>query len=266
MAHIHDVWDVDPHFIVDMQTRVVSDQSPIGTTLMQYDHNSQRLTFEMAWTVDQHDMALCNRIEVHYINIGTNGKRNAGVYVVDDLKKNDGELETIEFTWLVSQNATQHAGSLSFVLKFICTDDNNEPVYRWSTAVCSDITIGVGMDNGEEVATRYADVLGAWYAQFLADGNEFKTDMENIGTAMSELALISYASYLEQLAENASTAKREIQKTGAEVVTNLLNEELGPEYLDETIFPAINNAINVKADDIVNVVLSRLPKAEGASF
>lgn len=268
MAHAHDVWDVDPHFVVDAENRTIIDQSPVGTTLMQYDHNSERLTFEAPLTVDEHDMSKCDRIEIHFINIGSNGKRNADIYPVEDLKIKADDATKVEFTWLVSDKATLYAGSLSFVLRFICETDGKE-TYRWNSAICSSINVGNGIDNRDSVATQYSDLLSAWYAQFLATGNEHTTEMERIGTTMTELALESYNTYLEALSAETDNAKIELRQT----VNNLINKEIGPEYLDATIIPAITTAkteaiaeINSTAEDIVNVVLSRLPRAEEATF
>lgn len=43
MAHEHNLRDTDPHFVIDRTTREISVKT--GTTnIMQYDHNSERLT------------------------------------------------------------------------------------------------------------------------------------------------------------------------------------------------------------------------------
>lgn len=276
LHNIHDVVDTDPHFIVDMMTRTISDQSPVGTNLMQYDHNSQRLTFEMPLTIDGHKMNQCNRVEVHFINIGSNGKRtNGSIYPVDDLAINteDPENEKITFTWLVSRDATQYAGSLSFALKFICDDEEGHPIYVWNTEVCTSISIGVGMDYGNSIATQYNDLLTVWYVRFIADGSDHIKDMEGIGEKWSLTYAEVHDRYIRELSSATANAKAEIRQTGEVIVTKLINEELGRDHLDEVILPAIDDAkteaiaeINSKADDIVNVVLSRLPRAEEATF
>lgn len=166
MAHTHDVYDTDPYFVIDADTRTITDQSTIPTSLMQYDHNSERITFEIPKEIDGHDMSLCDRIEIHYLNIGTNGQKSEDVYEVDDAIVDSGEQEVVLFTWLVSQNATIHAGSLSFVIRFICSSDGNLD-YVWNTAIYNSIPVGKGMDNAALIITQYADVLQAWYDELV---------------------------------------------------------------------------------------------------
>lgn len=242
MGHSHDVLDVDPIFTIDADTRTITDLSAEGTALMQYDHNSERLTFDAPKEVDMHDMSLCDRVEVHYINIGSNGKRNPGVYPVDDLKVDPNDSERITFTWLVSQEATKHAGTLAFAIRFACTTNVVEKEYVWNTAIYSRIIIGPGMDNGEAVVTQYADILGAWYNEFLAAGD-------------NGVAKINEAR--DRALEEMSKAIFDIS---AEEVVPVLEKEIEEEK------EAAIETIHVQADEIIRIVLERLPRAEEASF
>ena len=108
MAHIHSVYDTDPHFEIDPITRAITNQSTTKTQLMQYDHNSERFTFEIPRLVDGHDMSECDKIEVHYINVDAATKvSNADVYIVDDMQISPESDDVIIFSWLISVNATQ---------------------------------------------------------------------------------------------------------------------------------------------------------------
>lgn len=51
--HEHSIYDTDPHFVIDAVTRAITTQSK-KLKLMQYDHNSERLTFEMPRHIDGH--------------------------------------------------------------------------------------------------------------------------------------------------------------------------------------------------------------------
>ena len=86
MAHLHPVYDTDPHFFVDSTSRVISYSSKEKLLLVQGDHNCQRYTFEMPRYIDGHDMKLCDRVEVHYTNIDSrNGKgQSYGLYKVSE--------------------------------------------------------------------------------------------------------------------------------------------------------------------------------------
>lgn len=188
MGHKHGVRDTGAHFIIDQFTRQIKNASAEKTTIVQYDHNSQRLTFEMPLYIDGHAMTLCDLIEIHYINISADGKsQNPGTYEVNDIK---AEGENAIFTWLISQEATQLAGSLNFFIVFKCTE-NGVTVYRWGTEICKTLAISAGMDNGEEVLTEYPDILAHWKAQLFDSSN---TAVSNVATAeASALAAIEAA-------------------------------------------------------------------------
>lgn len=235
MGHEHKIVDLDPMFVVDPDTRAIVSMSDTKTTLMQYDHNSERITFAVPRYREEHDMSLCKapdgRIEIHYINIGVNGKRNEDVYDdIDDLDTfEDDEGEWVTFSWLVSQNATMYEGSLSFVIRFICGSEE-EFDYVWNTALCNDISIGKGMDNAKLVVMKYADVLSEWYNEFIAAGNTGVSRIENATT--------------DALAKMNPEIEAAIGAELAEALTIMQTE----------------------TDEIVNTILERLPKAEEASF
>lgn len=188
MGHKHSVRDLGAHFTIDQFTRQIKNDSANKTTIVQFDHNSERLTFELPLYVDGHAMTLCDLIEIHYINISTDGKsQNHGTYEVDDIK---AEGEKAIFTWLISQDCTQLAGSLNFFIVFKCTE-NGVTVYRWGTEIYKNLPISEGMDNGEAVLTEYPDILAQWKAQLFDASN---TAVTNVATAeASALAAIEAA-------------------------------------------------------------------------
>ena len=70
MAHKHPVYDTDAHFKINHITRAITTQDDLKT-IMQGDHNSERFSFEIPNVIDGHDMKLCNKVLIHYMN-GTN--------------------------------------------------------------------------------------------------------------------------------------------------------------------------------------------------
>jgi hypothetical protein len=209
---------------------------------MQYDHNSERLTFDAPKTVDEHDMTLCDRVEIHFINIGSNGKKNDGVcHVETPLKVKEDDSDKVEFTWLVSQEATMYAGTLSFAIRFICTeivDGISYEKYRWNTAICNSIAIGAGISSADKHVIDYEDILGTWYHKFLAAGDEG----------------------VSKINESREKALEDIRNA----LSDISIEEIIPMIEEEK--EAAVETIHVQADEIVNIVLSRLPRAEEASF
>ena len=162
----HEIQDKDLHFLIDPITRAITNQTAAKVKLMQFDHNSERFTFEVPRFVEGHDMSLCTKVEVHYINIaGDKQAQHADVYRVEDMTtEGDGDAEKVTFSWLVSAGATQYAGSLSFLIRFSCLTGEKLD-YVWNTDTFKGISIGQGMNNGDAVLDDYSDVLAAWETQ-----------------------------------------------------------------------------------------------------
>ena len=133
---------------------------------MQNDHNSERSTFEIPRYVDGHDMSLCNAVEVHYINVDSADKtqQNADVYPVVDVQISPDSEEVVIGSWLVSSNATMYSGSLNFIFRFACVDEEtSEITYQWFSDIYKDLKITKGIYNTEVVTQEdNSDVLEAW--------------------------------------------------------------------------------------------------------
>lgn len=159
MAHMHNVYDTDAHFKIDAISRAIRNVSETRISIVQYDHNSERLTFEIPRYIDGHDMSTCNSVAVHYINSGASaGEKVEGVYTVDDLQISPDADDVVICSWLISRNATQHAGTLHFLLRFVCSADG-EIDYAWDTAIHTLLTVAQGIYNSETVIEPYNDVL-----------------------------------------------------------------------------------------------------------
>lgn len=156
MALKHEVKDADVHFVVNPDSRKIVKENITKVHLMQYDHNSEEFTFDVPKQIENHDMSLCDVIQVHYENTSTGTsvstrKTYRGVCTIDKDKINTDGDEVISFSWLVPETATMFAGSLKFQLKFICYDneDANIEGYKWHTDVNEDISIKAGLGYSE---------------------------------------------------------------------------------------------------------------------
>lgn len=176
MSHSTIIIDKDPCFEIDAMTRAIKNMSSAKTTVMQFDHNSERFSFTMPRHVEGHDMMECTKVEVHYTNIDAATKeRTDGVYEVADLAIDAEDDEKITCSWLLSQQATGRAGNLSFLLRFSCVQEDGTIDYAWNTAVFSGISVTAGMNNGDAVLEDYVDVLEQWKKESLGaniDANE----------------------------------------------------------------------------------------------
>lgn len=207
MDHEHNIVDHDTHFKIDPISRKIEPTVPDKVELIQRDHNSERFTFELPRYIEGHDMSLCTNVQVHYNNIRKDRKAESrDVYESTDLTvipANEDEEEKIQFSWLISKNATQYIGKLSFIIRMACIDEENEIVYDWHSAVYSAIRIGEGINNEEIPEEKYADILEAWRTEVLKDIEVVKhscTSLERLGDYIYK---ISFAELPEEHANDA---------------------------------------------------------------
>lgn len=162
MAHAHIVSDSDNHFIIDPISRQISNNSK-KTILIKTDHNSEQFTFELPRYVEGHDMSLSNKVEVHFLNINSKTRQtNPGIYNVVDFDIDAEDNTKVLGTWLVSREATKYPGSLNFVIRFSCLDDDNVEYYSWNTAIYTGITIADTIENTETIVEDYVDIFRQW--------------------------------------------------------------------------------------------------------
>ena len=173
MPHIHEIKDTEAHFMIDATTREISnaDQLP---ALVQNDHNSERFTFVVPRYVDSHDMSLCDKVEILYENIQTSDKsKHFNGYIVNDLKVNPEDENTVIFSWLISDDSTQLVGNLNFSVRFYCASN-----YVWNTKIFEKIKVEKGMpktdDAGESEIDRAVNSAKEKYR------NELETSLETV--------------------------------------------------------------------------------------
>ena len=163
MDHIHNIIDGDLHFKIDHITRKIASESD-KVILVQHDHNSNRISFDMPRYIDGHDMTECDKVEIHYLNLSANKKEShPGIYKVTDLEPSAADDNTVTFSWLVSENATQYTGLLIFAVHFTCMNEDGDN-YRWSTMLYDNpgICVGESIYNSEVITRQYVDILEQW--------------------------------------------------------------------------------------------------------
>lgn len=169
MVHLHEVRDTDTHFIIDPVTRAVKNANSAKNTLMLGDHNSEIFTFQIPKEVEGHDMSLCNKVEIHYIDISADkANKSADVYKVKNMRADEEQSDMLVFSWLISGNATKYAGTLNFRIRFACVDEDGIYTYKWHTDIFKGITISDGFDNTKAVVEEYSDILAAWERRIVA--------------------------------------------------------------------------------------------------
>lgn len=169
MAHTHPVVDSDSRFVINSTTREISTTSD-KLELIQGDHQSERITFEIPKIVEGHDMSSSDRIEVHYINIDRRTNATSrDVYIIDDAAVDGDKLI---FSWLISGNATKYYGRLNFIILFECLDPDGNYTYKWNTEICKLLTIGEGISNTSAVIEDHSDILEKFKKEILEETGE----------------------------------------------------------------------------------------------
>jgi len=159
MEHNHNVIDTDIHYKIDGVTRTIININETKRELVQYDHNSERFTFEIPRYFDGHDFSDCNVVQVHYENTDAYGKnKSEGIYTVKDLHISSEDDNVVVLSWLIAGDATRYVGSLGFSIRFSCMVEEIEE-YAWNTKRFDGITILQGVYNSNEVAELYPNVI-----------------------------------------------------------------------------------------------------------
>ena len=214
MEHNHSIIDTDKHFIIDTETRAITNEKSGEIVMMQGDHNAERFTFELPERhIEEHDMSLCDTVRVHYLNVCSNNKDvSTGIYEVNDVKVSEDDENKITFSWLISGNATKYAGALTFIIEFQC-HNGDEIIYEWNTARHTGINIGEGMDNAEEVITRNVDILAEWNARLYMQATaneksiaEFREEVNDVNAYLSEMDakygnIVQFGDYIDENGE-----------------------------------------------------------------
>ena len=163
MPHTHPVIDGDGKYIIDPITRNIATPNSEKKILIQHDNNSERMTFECNRYIESHDLSLSDTIQVHYVNLSSSGRQKSnGLYEVTDLVVDDTDETKVNFTWLISSDATEYEGMLEFLIKFACIDDDLVEVYSWHTNINKSIIIAPGIENSEIITSPLPDIIATW--------------------------------------------------------------------------------------------------------
>lgn len=194
-VHAHPVPDTDTYFVIDPITRQIQNTNSKKNVVMQYDHNSERFTFELPRFVDGHDMLECTSVTVNVDNIevvesdeteaveATEPRVNSDAPDMTDLRIHPSDPEKVITSWLISRNSTQLPGILSFHIEFKCVDSNGNVVYEWSTDTYSNITVKARKKNGEAAIAEHTDLLEQWRTRIFGAGDSVMANVAAEGEA-----------------------------------------------------------------------------------
>lgn len=231
--HKHIVPDSDTYFRIDPNTRQIENTSYNKTVLMCGDHNSERFTFELPRYVDGHDMSLCNRVIVHFDNVGASIENaHHDVAYMDDLRVNPDNPDTVISSWLIRREATQIVGILSFAIQYLCVE-GDDITYEWKTDSYDEIEIRQSKNNGEAATIQYHNVLEQWRSQLFGAGDSVMSNINTEGTAQ-----------VNAVKNESATQQAAIELKAAETLATI-----PADYTE--VYNMATEAIRTKADGIV---------------
>lgn len=221
------VVDTDPHFTIDVVTRSIISNGD-KKYLVQFDHNSERITFECPRYIEGHDMMNCNKVLVNYLDVAV-----AGVYEVEDLKIKESATDTVCFSWLVSCNSTAVVGALRFAITFSCVQSDGTTTYKWNTGINEDLKIISSISNDATIAIDNVDILEQWKTELFGASDGEISKIEQATNKMLATIPPEYNDLVAKVNTNADNV--------SELKESLGNQEVYSEGLKKSA--VLNDAI-----------------------
>ena len=209
MEHKHSVLDKDTHFIIDPATRAITTTSE-KLHVMQFDHNSERLTFEMPRYIEGHDMSVCNQVEAHFLNIdGKTKDQISGHRVLEDFRVSEEDESKVVVSWNITEGATSATGRSE--IKAILIDGVKREEYA---GYCNTLDVywtnHIQATNTKKEDGNGREVLKEEYHLHF-NGETF--EIENDVTALEEVEILRY--YGLQIAQGVAGYSYDISYIGS---------------------------------------------------
>lgn len=142
---------IDEAHIVIGSDRIIKVPNSLRRIAVQHDHNIETVIFDCPRYWDNLDMS---KMAV-YINYAlSNGYSDS--YPVNDVTE-DGDI--MHFTWTISRNVTQVAGSITFLVCVKNTDGEGNEVNHWNSELCTDMYVSKGMETEMQLSEEQPDLV-----------------------------------------------------------------------------------------------------------
>ena len=214
---------IEEEHIVIGDDRVIRIPDSLKRIAVQYDHDIETVTFDCPRYWDNHDMSQM----IIYINYllpnGTKGQYRA--------KNVTAVGRIMSFDWTISNNLTQHKGSISFLVCVVKTDADGNEERHWNSELNQEVYVSEGLECAQVALTRYPDII-----------THLLTRMEEVEAIATPEAMQTYTdTWLE---ENHARILAEIEAKGAATLATI------PEAYTET-YNMAKESVRTKADAIV---------------
>lgn len=190
MPHDHFLVDDDNRFIIDGSTRQITNLTGVRPSVMQYDHNSEKLVFQMPRYVEGHDICQCDVVKIMYKNAGKGTSAStrpviADVETITDIAPDENDDTIVAFSWTIPELATIYAGTITFQFKFVCFGETEDdpPKFRWYTDQYSFVEVRPTMDVTTDITVRYPNLFEEIDQKLVAYEAEIKDEIQAIRAA-----------------------------------------------------------------------------------
>ena len=151
--------DITSQHIVINQDRSVAVPSLIKKSIVQRDHNIERLTFDCPRYWYGKDISTLN-IYVNYISVSQKAKGDdPGSSLCENAVIDENDQDMMHFDWVITNNISQDVGGLLFLVCAKSVDsDGNEDVH-WNSHLCKDLEVQEGLESSAAIVEKYPDVI-----------------------------------------------------------------------------------------------------------
>ncbi len=253
--HFHPVVDDDDYFVIDPDTKRITNKSGRINYIMQKDHKSERYTIELPRIVEGHDMTLCNRVYVYFNNVGENAEIGREDFAeITDLQVSPDNPDTVICTWLIERHATQLVGSLAFLIQYACALDDGTVDYEFHSDWYSNIVVKKGRPDPNPVILEYNNILEQWYRRIFGTADGILTNIADAERTSLEHVTAAETTAIKSVNSTAADRKAEIKAESS--VQQAAIEAKGQETLDSIpadyteTYRIAEEALRTKADAI----------------
>lgn len=175
----------EPHIVIGSD-KTISVPNGLEHIAVQGEHNIETVTFDCPRYWDGHDLS---QMQMRIVYQRPDGHREP--HLVENLRVDEVDENTIHFDWTVSGNVTAVKGNISFMVCAKLSDSEGNREREWHTRLNQDLIVDEGMDcSGAEIVEQNPDIIEAILVQL--------DDLKNAGGVSDEQIGNAVAAYLEE--------------------------------------------------------------------
>lgn len=214
----------EPHIVIESD-KSITVPDDLRHIAVQGEHNIETVTFDCPRYWDGHDLS---RMQMRIVYQRPDGHREP--HLVENLRVDDIDENTIHFEWTISGNVTAVKGNISFMVCAKLSDSEGNREREWHTRLNQDLVVDEGMEcSGEEIVEQNPDIIEAILAQL--------DDLKNSGGVSDEQIAHAVEEYFEEHPIESGVSEQEVRAIIAAYLTD--NPPEGGTITDEQLADAI---------------------------